>query len=168
MPSPLPGESCQGDKAWAEDGGPRGTHPRPILTHSVSVQVPLVCSWPVAHLPNPLPPILPATCERRGHGPLGTSLPRLVRVWLDQMRSGPPGRILASMNSPQRGSRCSRGRLRGPLMPNRLRQLRFLPSARREGETFKMECHDITRKRGKTIFRSGVQSFSLQTDLSSY
>lgn len=118
MPSPPLGESWQDDKARQSTVGarPPGTNPRPTLTYTVSVQLLLVRSWPVAHLPSPS--VLQATCERRGCPPPGLSLPPLLRVWLDWTWGGHPREDLDRYKPPQRGSCCGRGQQWRPRMAN--------------------------------------------------
>lgn len=131
MPSPPLGESWQGDKERQRAVGaqPPGTHPHPILTHTVSVQLLLVHAWPVAHLPRPR--VLLATCERHSCAPPGLSLPRLLRVWVNWTWGAPVGGSWPVQTSPTWES-LGRGWLWRPLIPNRLRQLRIPSDARRE------------------------------------
>lgn len=101
MPSPPPlCESWRGDKARQRTAGtrPGGTHPLPILTHTVSVQLLLVPSWPVAHRPSP-PPRTAGHLRAPRSDPPGPSLPLVVRVWLDWMRRATPGRISAGTDA---------------------------------------------------------------------
>lgn len=121
-----------GDKARRRTTGtrPRGTHPLPVLTHTVSVQLLLVPSWPVAHLPSPRVPL--ATCEHR-------SLIRWGRSchWLSESGSngcgGPPQGGSWPARTPPLWESLRPGQAGGgPLMPNRLRQLRFMSDARRQ------------------------------------